>query len=43
MQLDNRVHNKPFKAPTVKNAQERVDEIIDQMRRGKHIDDMSKK
>ena len=43
VQLDNRDHYKPLKAPIVKNTQEKVNEIINQMHRGKHIDDMTKK
>ena len=41
VQLDNREHYKP-KTPIVKNTQDKVHEIIDQMHRGKHIDDMTK-
>ena len=43
MQLDNRLHNKPLRSPIVKNTQKRVNEIIDQMHRGKHIDDITRK
>ena len=42
VQLDNREHYKPLKAPIVKNTHDKVNEIIDQMHRGKHIDDMTK-
>lgn len=38
VQLNNRAHFKPLKARIVKNTWERVNEIIDQMHRGKHID-----
>ena len=43
VQLDNRDHYKPLEAPIVKNSQEKVNKIINQMHRGKHIDDMTKK
>lgn len=38
MQLDNRVYFKPLKEEIVKNTHERVNEIIDQVHRGKHIE-----
>ena len=43
MQLDNKIHNKPRRAPIVKNTQAMVNEIIDQMHRSKHIDDTNNK
>ena len=43
VQLDNKIHNKPRRAPIVKNTQARVNEIIDQMHRSKHIDDTNNK
>ena len=43
VQLDNRVHHKPLRAPIVNNTQARVNRIIDQMYRVKHIDDITKK
>ena len=43
VQLDNRLHNKPLRSPIVKNTQKRVNEIIDQMHRGKHINDITRK
>ena len=43
VQLDNRDHYKPLETPIVKNTQEKVNEIINQMHRGKHTDDMTKK
>ena len=42
-QLDNKDHYKPLETPMVKNTHERVNEIINHMHRGKHIDDMTKK
>ena len=42
VQLDNREHYKPLKAPMVKTTQEKVNEIINLLHRGKHIDDMTK-
>ena len=43
VQFDNRLHNKPLRSPIVKNTQKRVNEIIDQMHRGKHINDITRK
>ena len=43
VQLDKKIHNKPRRAPIVKNTQARVNEIIDQMHRSKHIDDTNNK
>ena len=43
VQLDNKIHNKLRRAPIVKNTQARVNEIIDQMHRSKHIDDTNNK
>ena len=43
VQPGNRDHYKPLKAPIVKTTQDKVNEIINQMHRGKHIDDMTKK
>ena len=43
VQLDNREHYKTLKAPMVKTTQEKVNEIINLLHRGKHIDDMTKK
>ena len=42
-QLDNKDHYKPLETPMVKNTHERVNEIINHMHRGKHIDDDQKK
>ena len=42
-QLDNKDHYKPLEAPMVENTHERVNDIINHMHRGKHIDDMTKK
>ena len=43
VQLDNRLHNTPLRSPIVKNTQKRVNEIIGQMHRGKHINDITRK
>ena len=43
MQLDNRYYYKHPKVLTVKKMQEKVNEIINQMHRGKHINDMTTK
>ena len=36
VQLDNREHYKPLKAPMVKTTQKKVNEIINLLHRGKH-------
>ena len=43
VQLDNRKHYERLKAPTVKNTQEKVNDLINQLHQGEHIDDMTKK
>ena len=43
VQLDNRKHYERLKAPTVKTTQEKVNNLINQVHQGEHIDDMTKK
>ena len=43
VQLENREHYKPHEASTVNTTQTKVNQIIDKLHRGKHIDDMTKK
>ena len=43
VQLENREHYQPLEAPMVSNRQTKVDQIIDKLHPGKHIDDMTKK
>ena len=43
VQLENREHYKPLEAPMVNTTQTKVNQIIDKLHRGKHIDDMTKK
>ena len=43
VQLDNRKHYKRLKAPMVKTTQEKVNDLINQLHQGEHIDDMTKK
>ena len=42
VQLENREHYQPLEAPMVSNTQTKVNQIIDKLHRGKHIDDMTK-
>ena len=41
-QLESREHYKPLEAPMVNITQTKVNQIIDKLNRGKHIDDMTK-
>ena len=41
--LDNREHYNPLRQPMVKDTQQRVNQIITQLRQGNHIDDMTAK
>ena len=43
VQLDNRKHYESLKAPRVKTTQEKVNDLINQLHQGEHIDDMTKK
>ena len=43
VQLENREHYKPLGEPLVKTTQTKVNKIIDELHRGKHIDVMTKK
>ena len=43
VQLDNRKHSERLKAPMVKPTQEKVNDLINQLHQGEHIDDMTKK
>ena len=43
VQLDNRKHYERLKAPMVKTMQEKVNDLINRLHQGKHIDDMTKK
>ena len=43
LQLDNRKHYERLKAPMVKTTQEKVNDLINQLQQGEHIDDMTKK
>ena len=43
VQLENRGHYKPLEAPMVNITQTKVNQIIDKLHRGKHIDDITKK
>ena len=43
VQLDNRKHYERLKAPMVKTTQEKVNDLINQLHQGEHIDDMTKK
>ena len=43
VQLDDREHYKPLKAPIVKNTQEKVDETVNRIHWGKHNDDTTRK
>ena len=43
VQLDNRKHYERLKAPMVKTTQEKVNDLINRLHQGKHIDDMTKK
>ena len=43
MQLDNRKHYERLKAPMVKTTQEKVNDLINRLHQGEHIDDMTKK
>ena len=43
VQLDNRKHYESLKAPMVKTTQEKVNDLINQLHQGEHIDDMTKK
>ena len=43
VQLDNRKHYERLKASMVKTTQEKVNDLINQLHQGKHIDDMTKK
>ena len=43
VQLDNRKHYERLKAPMVKNTQEKVNDLINRLHQGEHIDDMTKK
>ena len=42
VQLKIREHYKPLQAPMVKTTQTKVNQIIEKLHRGKHIDDMTK-
>ena len=43
VQLDNRKHYERLKAPMVKTTPEKVNDLINQLHQGEHIDDMTKK
>ena len=43
VQLDNRKHYERLKAPMAKTTQEKVNDLINQLHQGEHIDDMTKK
>ena len=43
VQLDNRKHYESLKAPMVKTTPEEVNDLINQLHQGEHIDDMTKK
>ena len=43
VQLEKREHYQPLEAPMVKTTQQEVNNIIDELHRGKHIDDMTRK
>ena len=43
VQLDNREHYKTLEAPMVQTTKEKVNDLINQLHQGKHIDDMTKK
>ena len=43
VQLDNRKHYKRLKAPMVKTTQEKVNDLINRLHQGQHIDDITKK
>ena len=43
VQLDNRNHYDSLKAPMLKTTQEKVNDLINQLHQGEHIDDMTKK
>ena len=43
VQLDNRKPYERLKAPMVKTTQEKVNDLINQLHQGEHIDDMTKK
>ena len=43
VQLENREHYKPLEALMVNITQTKVNQIIDKLHRGKHIDDITKK
>jgi len=42
VQLENREHYKPLGAAMVNTIQTKVNQIIDKLHRGKHVDDMTK-
>ena len=42
VQLENKEHYKPVEAPMANITQTKVNQIIDKLHRGKHIDDMTK-
>ena len=43
VQLVNRKHYESLKVPMVKTTQEKVNDLINQLHQGEHIDDMTKK
>ena len=43
VQLDNREHYTPLKTPMVKSTQEKVNDLINRLHQGKHIDVITKK
>ena len=43
VQLDNRKHYERLKVPMVKTTQEKVNDLINRLHKGEHIDDMTKK
>ena len=43
VQFDNRKHYERLKAPMVKTTEEKVNDLINQLHRGEHIDDMTNK
>ena len=42
VQLENKEHYKPVEAPMANITQTKVNQIIDKLHRGKHINDMTK-
>ena len=43
VQLDNRKHYEHLKVPMLKTTQEKVNDLINQLHQGEHVDNMTKK